>query len=53
MYVHVSQYQPEEFVLSSCKGMLPSWVHIHVVDSGLAYDVVTALEQWISILSQR
>ena len=36
--------QPEVFVLSGRKYMLSCGVYIHVVDGGLAYDVVTALE---------
>ena len=47
------QHQPEELVLPGCKDMLPSWVYIHIIDGGLAHDMVTALEQWIPILRQR
>lgn len=48
-----SQHQPEELVLPGCKDVLPSWVYIHVIDGGLAHNVVTALEQWIPILHVR
>ena len=44
--------QPEEFVLSSRENMLSCGIHVHIIDSSLAYNVVTALEQGISVLHQ-